>query len=73
MPIHINNIHSDRVNIVYVDGHSTPSKPSALTWGQFYGVFAPNVSLPTSYSPVISSDPISSPDRDSVQFSTAAE
>ncbi len=65
--------HSDRVNIVYVDGHSAPSKPSALTWGQFYGVFGSGVSLPTSYSAVISSDPISSPDRDSVQASTAAE
>ena len=65
--------HSDRMNIIYVDGHSAPSKPSALTWGQFYGVFTPATSLPTSYSPVISDAYISSPDRDSVQFSTLPE
>jgi len=65
--------HNDRLNIIYVDGHAAPSKPSALTWGQFYGVFTSGTSLPTSYSPVISSDYISSPDRDSVQFSTAPE
>ena len=32
--------HNRRVNIVYVDGHSAGSKPSQLTWGQFYGVFS---------------------------------
>jgi prepilin-type N-terminal cleavage/methylation domain-containing protein/prepilin-type processing-associated H-X9-DG protein len=69
--------HNDRVNVVYVDGHAAPSKPSELTWGQFWGVFTPNVPLKTSPSTpvgtVISSDSISSPARDSVQFSTAPE
>ncbi len=32
--------HNQRVNIVYVDGHSAGSKPSQLRWGQFYGVFS---------------------------------
>jgi prepilin-type N-terminal cleavage/methylation domain-containing protein/prepilin-type processing-associated H-X9-DG protein len=33
--------HNQRVNVVYVDGHSSGSKPSQLTWGQWYGVFTP--------------------------------
>jgi len=32
--------HSKRVNVIYVDGHSARSKPSQLTWGQFYGKFS---------------------------------
>jgi len=31
--------HNKRVNVIYVDGHSGPSLPSKLTWGQFYGKF----------------------------------
>jgi prepilin-type N-terminal cleavage/methylation domain-containing protein/prepilin-type processing-associated H-X9-DG protein len=66
--------HSDRVNIVYVDGHSAPSKPSALTWGQFYGVFTPGVGLPTSYGNKVQSDAsISSSAYDSQQWSTNPE
>lgn len=69
--------HSERVNIIYVDGHSAPSKPSALTWGQFYGVLTPGVTLKTSPStPVgtVQSDAaISSPAYDAQQWSAAAE
>jgi prepilin-type processing-associated H-X9-DG protein len=68
--------HSNRLNIVYVDGHSEPSKPSALTWGQFYGVFNPGVALPCSGqgSATVQSDAhISTPDRDSVEFSATPE
>jgi len=69
--------HNDRLNVVYVDGHAAASKPSALTWGQFYGVFNPSVSLPCSpgqaQSSVQSDASISSPDRDNVQWSTAPE
>ena len=32
--------HNKRVNIIYVDGHSAPSLPSQLIWGQFYGKFS---------------------------------
>jgi len=32
--------HNKAVNIIYVDGHSSPSRPSRLTWGQFYGKFS---------------------------------
>ncbi len=31
--------HNFRVNLSYVDGHSSASKPSQLIWGQFYGQF----------------------------------
>ena len=66
--------HNDRVNVIYVDGHAAPSKPSALTWGQFYNVFDPTVTLHTSYSKAWhSSDSISIPAFDGVQWSTAPE
>ena len=69
--------HNNRVNIVYVDGHAAPSLPSALIWGQFYGVFTPGVTLPVSPSCPISSVQsdahISTPDRDSAQWSGAPE
>jgi prepilin-type N-terminal cleavage/methylation domain-containing protein/prepilin-type processing-associated H-X9-DG protein len=69
--------HNNRVNVVYVDGHAAPSLPSALIWGQFYGVFTPGVALPTSPSCPISSVQsdahICTPDLDSQQFSTAPE
>ena len=69
--------HNNRVNIVYVDGHAAPSLPSALIWGQFYGVFTPGVALPVSPScpiPSVQSDAhICTPDRDSEQFSGAPE
>jgi prepilin-type N-terminal cleavage/methylation domain-containing protein/prepilin-type processing-associated H-X9-DG protein len=66
--------HNDRVNVIYVDAHAAPSKPSALTWGQFYGVFDPSIPLPTSYGQVWhSSDSISIPAFDSKQWSTAPE
>ncbi len=39
--------HNRRVNIVYVDGHSSGSKPSQLIWGQFYGVFSGSI-IPNS-------------------------
>ena len=69
--------HSNRANIVYVDGHAAPSLPSQLTWGQFYGVFQPGVSLPCSpnqpQSSVQSDAPISSPTYDATQWSTVQE
>jgi prepilin-type N-terminal cleavage/methylation domain-containing protein/prepilin-type processing-associated H-X9-DG protein len=69
--------HNNRVNVVYVDGHAAASLPSALTWGQFYGVFTPGVALPVSPScPIttVQSDAhICTPDRDSAQFSGAPE
>jgi prepilin-type N-terminal cleavage/methylation domain-containing protein/prepilin-type processing-associated H-X9-DG protein len=69
--------HNNRVNVAYVDGHSAPSLPSSLTWGQFYGVFGTGVTLPTSPSARVSSVQsdahICTPDRDSMQWSAAHE
>jgi prepilin-type N-terminal cleavage/methylation domain-containing protein/prepilin-type processing-associated H-X9-DG protein len=69
--------HNNRVNIVYVDGHSAPSLPSALTWGQFYGVFTAGVALPCSPSQaqasVQSDASISSSAYDAVQWSGTPE
>ncbi len=69
--------HNNRVNVIYVDGHAAPSLPSALTWGQFYGVFTPGVALPCSAnqlnSSVQSDASISKPAYDSVQWSGAPE
>ena len=66
--------HGKSVNVIYVDGHAASSKPSALTWGQFYNVFDPSVTLHTSYAKTWhSSDSISIPAFDSVQWSTTPE
>ena len=69
--------HNNRVNVVYVDGHSAPSLPSKLTWGQFYGVFTPGVTLKTSPNTPISSVQsdafISSSAYDGQEWSSAPE
>jgi prepilin-type N-terminal cleavage/methylation domain-containing protein/prepilin-type processing-associated H-X9-DG protein len=69
--------HDNRVNVVYVDGHSAASLPSALTWGQFYGVFTAGTMLKTSpgqpVASVQSDVSISSPAYDAQQWSTAQE
>jgi prepilin-type N-terminal cleavage/methylation domain-containing protein/prepilin-type processing-associated H-X9-DG protein len=68
--------HNNLVNVVYVDGHAGSSRPSALTWGQFFGIFSSNVPIPLDgggQPSVISSDPISSQAYDSVQWNTTPE
>jgi prepilin-type N-terminal cleavage/methylation domain-containing protein/prepilin-type processing-associated H-X9-DG protein len=41
--------HSSRVNVVYVDGHAAPSKPSQLYYKQWYGYFGSTfTNFPTS-------------------------
>jgi prepilin-type processing-associated H-X9-DG protein len=69
--------HNNRVNVVFVDGHCAPNRPSDLTWGQFWGVFTPGVALKTSpstpVSTVQSDAPISSPAYDSQQWSGLPE
>ena len=69
--------HANKVNIVFVDGHSEPNAPSHLVWGQFYNVPTPGVTLrasPSTPNQTIQSDaPISSPDRDGMEWSGAAE
>ena len=64
------------VNVLYVDGHSAQSKPSALTWGQFFGVFGSGISIPVvggGQGSVISDASISSSAYDSVQWDTTLE
>lgn len=69
--------HNNRVNVLFADTHAEPSLPSALTWGQFYGVFTPATACPCSAgqknASVMSDAPISSPALDSLQWSTAPE
>jgi prepilin-type N-terminal cleavage/methylation domain-containing protein/prepilin-type processing-associated H-X9-DG protein len=66
--------HNNRVNIVYVDGHSAPSLPSKLTWGQFFGFFDGSVACHSASGITQQSDsPISSSDLDSQQWSSAQE
>ena len=65
--------HSNRLNFIYVDGHAAPSYASQITWGQFWGIFTPGVSLRTAGSIQRSDHSISSPDYDPVQWSTTPE
>jgi len=65
--------HNNRINVMYVDGHAAPSYASALTWGQFWGVFTPGVLFPTSGTPQRSDLSISKTQYDPVEWSTALE
>lgn len=65
--------HNNRVNVLYVDGHAAPSLPSALTWGQFFGVFGSGVSINVNSTTVQSDASISKPEYDSLQWSTVPE
>ncbi|HZM06326.1 MAG TPA: prepilin-type N-terminal cleavage/methylation domain-containing protein [Candidatus Saccharimonadales bacterium] len=38
--------HNNRMNVLYVDGHSVPTLVSRLTWGVFWGVYGPTPALP---------------------------
>lgn len=60
--------HSNRANVIYVDGHAAPSLPSQLTWGQFYGKFSGT--MDNGYQ---AGAAISPPSMDSQQWSTAPE
>jgi prepilin-type N-terminal cleavage/methylation domain-containing protein/prepilin-type processing-associated H-X9-DG protein len=62
--------HNQRVNIIYVDGHAAPARPSRLTWGQFYGVFDSNETLPNGAKPF---SPISKPAYDAIEWSSKKE
>jgi len=63
--------HNGRVNIIYADGHAAPSYPSALYWGQFYGVFQSGITLLNyDHNPLQWNGPISQTAYDSLQWST---
>jgi prepilin-type N-terminal cleavage/methylation domain-containing protein/prepilin-type processing-associated H-X9-DG protein len=61
--------HSNRLNVDYCDGHAAPIYASQLTWGQFFGVFTPNVNIDTSGSAVVSSSFISTSQLDGIAWS----
>ena len=71
--------HNKRVNVAFVDGHSAPSLPSSLTWGEFYGDYTPGKMLPVSASTplygkgVQADSPICTPDRDDQEWSSLPE
>jgi prepilin-type processing-associated H-X9-DG protein len=65
--------HSDRINVIYVDGHAAPSYPSRLTWGQFWGVFTPGVFLSTQGMSQRSDAFISKAQYDPLQWSSRQE
>ena len=65
--------HNGRLDVVYVDGHAAPSKPSAITWGQFFGEFRPGITLLTSGTSHVSDQSISKPAYDFVEWSSKSE
>jgi prepilin-type processing-associated H-X9-DG protein len=65
--------HSNRINFIYVDGHSAPSYPSQITWGQFWGVFQPGVTFPTANAFQKSDGFISKAEYDPLQWSGTRE
>ena len=65
--------HNNRVNVLYVDCHAAASLPSALTWGQFFNVFSPGVTLKANSTTVQSDASISQPGYDSLQWSGVPE
>jgi prepilin-type N-terminal cleavage/methylation domain-containing protein/prepilin-type processing-associated H-X9-DG protein len=65
--------HANRVNVIYVDCHAAPSYPSKLAWGQFWGVFTPNVILRTQGVSQRSDAFISKPQYDSQEWSSTPE
>ena len=66
--------HNQYVNVLYVDCHSAPSRPSALTWGQFYGVSGTLATSPsTLVSSVQSDDPISTKALDAVEWQPSSK
>jgi prepilin-type N-terminal cleavage/methylation domain-containing protein/prepilin-type processing-associated H-X9-DG protein len=63
--------HNNRVNVLFVDGHSMISLVSKLTWGQFWGVYGNPPAWPAL--PETWSASISKPAYDSQVWSTAQE
>ena len=65
--------HNERINVVYVDCHAASTLPSRLTWGQFWGIFTPGVSLRTQGTTQRSDLPISKPAYDPLEWSNNPE
>lgn len=65
--------HNNRVNVLYVDGHSASSLASQLTWGEFWGVYGPPPTWPTLPGGQTWSGSISKPAYDSQVWSNMQE
>ena len=66
--------HNNRINFIYVDGHAAPAYASQITWGQFWGIFTPGVTLLTQGGGSQQSNAyISKAGYDSMQWSTTPE
>jgi prepilin-type processing-associated H-X9-DG protein len=68
--------HSNRINVVYVDGHAAPSLASQLYYYQWYGYFGPLLSttnFPSSGSAVPGTSAVAPVAWDSLQWSSAPE
>jgi prepilin-type N-terminal cleavage/methylation domain-containing protein/prepilin-type processing-associated H-X9-DG protein len=65
--------HLNRVNVLYVDGHSAVSLVSQLTWGEFWGVYGPPPAWKTLPSPQLWNSSISTPAYDSKVWSNLPE
>jgi len=66
--------HNKRVNVIYVDGHASPSLASALNYGQFAGAFSatsPNVQFLQGQYPW--NFPLCTPAYDGMQWSATPE
>jgi prepilin-type N-terminal cleavage/methylation domain-containing protein/prepilin-type processing-associated H-X9-DG protein len=66
--------HNNRSNILYIDGHCAPTRPSALTFGQFYNIFNPNQNCPSASSGGhLAGSPVSSQTYDAASWSSVPE
>jgi len=66
--------HGKGASVLFVDGHSAITKPSTLTFGQFYGKFNPNDYCASASSGGHNAgDPVSKPDYDGAEWSSAPE
>jgi prepilin-type N-terminal cleavage/methylation domain-containing protein/prepilin-type processing-associated H-X9-DG protein len=61
--------HGKGVNVIYVDGHADHSRPSQLTWGQFFG----NYSGPNADNGQLATEAISPPALDATEWSNTLE
>jgi len=59
--------HNKRVSVIYVDGHSARSRPSQLTWRQFWGNSDPTKSAAYLASAICNSS------KDGAEWSSVPE
>jgi prepilin-type processing-associated H-X9-DG protein len=67
--------HGSGVNVIFVDCHAALTRPSKLSWGNFWGIGIVTPVNLTAYgrTPLISTDSISRPEYDTLEWSRVAE